>query len=91
MTMVVIIQEKFSMFMRNVASVSALLCVLALSACGTCDVEEDTADTDVEETTEETTEGTTEDPTEETEESEDTGGDTAVTDPEDTAVDTDTE
>tara|TARA_R110002020_G_scaffold50784_2_gene143614 strand:+ start:2028 stop:2267 length:240 start_codon:yes stop_codon:yes gene_type:complete len=79
------------MFMRNVASISALLCVLSLNACGTCDVEEDTADTDVEETTEGTTEGTTEDPTEETEESEDTGGDTAATDPEDTAVDTDTE
>tara|TARA_R100001509_G_scaffold72104_1_gene40217 strand:- start:219 stop:446 length:228 start_codon:yes stop_codon:yes gene_type:complete len=75
------------MFKRNIVSVATLLSVLVLSACGTCVLEEDIVDTDLEEAIEGTTEGSTE----ETEEPKDTGVDTAVTDPEDTAVDTDTE
>ena len=76
------------MVMRNIMSVSALLCALTLSACGTCEVEEDTADMDLEETTEETTEGTSEDPTEETDEPQDTGDGTGTehTAAEDTGV-----
>jgi hypothetical protein len=82
----IIIQEKSKMIMRNIASVSVLLCALTLTACGDCEEGEDTAATETEETTEETTEDTTEESTEETEE---TGGTTGTTEPEDTgAVDT---
>ncbi len=74
------------MSMRNIASVSALLCTLALTACGDCEEGEDTAVTETEEATEETTEGTTEEPTEAPEGTEETGGDTGTTEPEDTGA-----
>ena len=71
------------MIMRNIASVSALLCALSLTACGDCEEGEDTAVTETEETAEETTEGSTEEPTGGSEE---TGGDTGTTEPEDTGA-----
>ena len=74
------------MSMRNIASVSALLCTLALTACGDCEEGEDTAVTETEEIAEETTEGTTEEPTEAPEGTEETGGDTGTTEPEDTGA-----
>ena len=66
------------MIMRSIASV--LLCALSLTACGDCEEGEDTAATEIEETTEETTEGTTEESTEGSGGTEETGDDTGASD-----------